>query len=122
MGITGFQRQRRLRAAMVTPPTPTNGLQQTQETPQTQAPEITPSGTPDTTPELPPALRLINGVSVVREIQAIPTVGAKAAAAILKARPEGGYPSLDAVASAVPHIFEPPFTASLEAIAAWGAE
>ena len=70
---------------------------------------------------IPDALKLINGVDVYREIQAIPTIGAGAAKAILAARPEGGYASLEELWEVCPTILKSPYTTDPEQVAAWGA-
>lgn len=69
-----------------------------------------------------PALALINGVDVVRELQVIPTIGAGAARLILSNRPEGGYESLEQVWALCPKIMAPPYTTDSEQVAAWGID
>jgi hypothetical protein len=75
-----------------------------------------------TTASTPAALKLINGVDVVRELQVIPSIGAGAAKAILGARPKGGYESLDQVWELCPKILSSPYTTNPEQVAAWGGE
>lgn len=67
-----------------------------------------------------PALALINGKNVVRDIAIIPTLGQSAVELILARRPITGYPSLDAVWNDCPELLKPPFTADPTAIATWG--
>ena len=67
-----------------------------------------------------PALALINGKSVVRDIAIIPTLGQSAVEMIMERRPAGGYPSLDAVWAACPELLAPPFTADPDVVAHWG--
>ena len=83
-----------------------------------------PASTPAiaSTDAIPEALKLINGVDVYREIQVIPTIGAGAAKAILAARPEGGYSSLEQVWEVCPKVLQSPYTTDPEQVAAWGAE
>jgi hypothetical protein len=69
---------------------------------------------------IPAALKLINGVDVVRELQVIPTIGAGAAKAILAARPDGGYSSLAQVWELCPKILSSPYTTDPEQVATWG--
>lgn len=73
-------------------------------------------------PTIPDALKLINGVDVVRELQVIPTIGAGAAKVILQNRPGGGYSSLAQVWELCPKIMASPYTTDPEQVAAWGAE
>jgi hypothetical protein len=71
---------------------------------------------------IPYALRLINGVDVVREIQVIPTIGAGAAKRLLENRPPGGYQSLDDCWTLNPELLSPPYRTDPDAIAVWGGD
>jgi len=67
-----------------------------------------------------PALALINGSDVVRDISIIPTVGQAAVKVILENRPEGGYTSLDQVWELCPEILAGRIKVDPKAVAAWG--
>ena len=84
-----------------------DGVQERQETAQ----EIS---------SVPAALRIINGVDVVREVQVIPTIGAQAAGVILENRPDGGYESLAQVWELCPEILQGRYKTDPDLIAAWG--
>ena len=86
---------------------PKDGIQERQETPQ----EIS---------SIPAALRIINGVDVVREVQVIPTIGAQAAGVILGNRPEGGYESLAQVWELCPEILQGRYKTDPDLIETWG--
>ncbi|MBD1918862.1 MULTISPECIES: hypothetical protein [Cyanophyceae] len=117
MGITGFQRQRRLLAAQAIATTPATPL------PPGNTPQP-PTGTPVNaiapTPAVPKALVVFNSLGTVREVEIVPTIGKGAAKAILENRPDGGYESLQQVWDLNPKILKPPYTTDPAAIAAWG--
>ena len=73
-----------------------------------------------TSQEISAALRIINGVDVVREVQVIPTIGAQAAGVILGNRPDGGYESLAQVWELCPEILQGRYKTDPDLIAAWG--
>ena len=85
---------------------PQSGIQEKQKT--------------ETTQEISAALRIINGVDVVREVQVIPTIGAQAAAVILGNRPEGGYESLAQVWELCPEILQGRYKTDPDLIETWG--
>ena len=68
----------------------------------------------------PPALALINGKDVVRDVAIIPTMGQAAATRILENRPEGGYTSLDHVWEMNPEVLGGRFKVDTDAVASWG--
>ena len=69
-----------------------------------------------------PALRLINGVDIVRDLSVIPTIGAGAAKRIIANRPPGGYASLSEVWALNPEQLHPPYRIDLTVVATWGGQ
>lgn len=85
------------------------------------APTPTPIPSPPVIPnDVPAALTLINGSNVARDIAIIPTVGQAAARVIIESRPDGGYPSLDAVWETNPGLLEGRFKVDPGIVAQWG--
>jgi hypothetical protein len=81
-----------------------------------------PSSDPDIPldPSIPPALALINGSDVARDVAIIPTIGQGAAKVLIENRPDGGYASLDEAWELNPVLFEGRFKIDTEAVALWG--
>jgi hypothetical protein len=69
-----------------------------------------------------PALALINGKSVVRDIAIIPTLGQAAVELILARRPEGGYESRAQVWELCPEVLGGRMKVDPDVVAAWGSE
>jgi hypothetical protein len=70
----------------------------------------------------PPALRLINGTDVVRDLSVIPTIGAGAAKRLIQNRPFGGYANLSEVWALNPELLIPPYRINLDVVASWGGQ
>lgn len=70
----------------------------------------------------PPALRLINGTDIVRDLSVIPTIGAGAAKRLIQNRPPGGYASLAEVWALNPELLNPPYRIDTTVIAEWGGQ
>jgi hypothetical protein len=67
-----------------------------------------------------PALALINGSNVVRNIEIIPTLGPTAAKLILLRRPEGGYESLAQVWELCPEVLTGRMMTNPSIVENWG--
>lgn len=102
MGLAAFNRRRNLRTAAAISVADSNP----------QPPAETETGTPAY-----PALVLINSAETPEALQPLPRVGDKLAALILKGRPEGGYPSLEALPEAV---WVAPYYCKLVQFQKWG--
>ena len=75
---------------------------------------------PDSPQGIPPALALINGTDVARDVAIIPTVGQGAAKVLIENRPDGGYASLEDAWGANPSLLEGRFKVDPQAVAEWG--
>lgn len=69
-----------------------------------------------------PALALINGSDVARDVAIIPTLGQAAAAIIIDRSPEGGYESLAQVWELCPEVLGGRMKVDPDVVAAWGSE
>jgi hypothetical protein len=67
-----------------------------------------------------PALALINGSNVIRDIAIIPTLGQAAAKLILLRRPEGGYESLAQVWELCPEVLTGRMMTNPSTVENWG--
>ena len=67
-----------------------------------------------------PALALINGSDVARDVAIIPTIGQGAAKVLIENRPEGGYASLEQAWELNPVLFEGRYKIDTDAVAQWG--
>jgi hypothetical protein len=83
-------------------------------------PKAKPPAPPILADGIPPALALINGKDVVRDVAIIPTLGQAAATRILENRPDGGYLSLDHVWEMNPEVLGGRFKVDTDVVAAWG--
>ena len=72
----------------------TERIQRQVKAEQRQVKAETPEETKVAIAQTPPALALINGKDVARDVAIIPTLGQAAAGIILERRPDGGYESL----------------------------
>ena len=72
--------------------------------------------------QVPPALTLINGKDVARDVAIIPTLGQAAAGIILERRPDGGYESLDKVWELCPEVLGGRMKVDPVVVAGWGGE
>ena len=78
--------------------------------------------TPEETKVTPPALALINGKDVARDVAIIPTLGQAAAGIILERRPDGGYESLDQVWDMCPDVLGGRMKVDPVVVAGWGGK
>ena len=90
------------------------------KTPPSVAHALDPVPLTVTTDSNPPALVLINGSDVARDVAIIPTIGQGAAKVLIENRPDGGYASLEQVWELNPVLFEGRFKVDPEAVAQWG--
>ena len=78
--------------------------------------------TPEETKVTPPALALINGKDVARDVAIIPTLGQAAAGIILERRPDGGYESLAQVWELCPEVLGGRMKVDPKVVKEWGGE
>ena len=72
--------------------------------------------------QIPPALALINGKDVARDVAIIPTLGQAAAGIILERRPDGGYESLAQVWELCPEVLGGRMKVDPKVVEEWGSE
>ena len=77
--------------------------------------------TPEET-KTPPALALINGKDVARDVAIIPTLGQVAAGIILERRPDGGYESLSQVWDMCPDVLGGRMKVDPKVVEEWGGK
>jgi len=92
------------------------GIIELSDQPQAVSPAPVPSLT------VPPALALINGNDVARDVAIIPTIGNAAARRIIENRPPGGYTSLEQVWEINPYVLGGRMLVDPEVVAAWGGD
>ena len=78
--------------------------------------------TPEETKVTPPALALINGKDVARDVAIIPTLGQAAAGIILERRPGGGYESLGQVWDLCPEVLGGRMRVDPKVVEKWGGK
>ena len=89
---------------------------------QRQIEAETPEETKVAIAQTPPALALINGKDVARDVAIIPTLGQAAAGIILDARPDGGYESLGQVWDMCPDVLGGRMKVDPVVVAGWGGK
>ena len=89
---------------------------------QRQIEAETPEETKVAIAQTPPALALINGKDVARDVAIIPTLGQAAAGIILERRPDGGYESLAQVWDMCPEVLGGRMKVDPVVVAGWGGE
>jgi DNA uptake protein ComE-like DNA-binding protein len=113
MGLTAFNRARRLAQAS-TAPAPTSTAAPSPE--RSTSPAESPASLGKSASASPRALLIINEGATPEELAILPTIGKGAGKAILEARPPGGYASLGELPE---RIFTSPFNCDLAAITAY---
>ena len=89
---------------------------------QRQVEAETPQETKVAIAQTPPALALINGKDVARDVAIIPTLGQAAAGIILERRPDGGYESLGQVWDMCPEVLGGRMKVDPKVVVKWGGE
>ena len=89
---------------------------------QRQVEAETPEETKVAIAQIPPALALINGKDVARDVAIIPTLGQAAAGIILERRPDGGYESLAQIWELCPEVLGGRMKVDPKVVKEWGDE
>ena len=82
----------------------------------------TPEETKVAIAQTPPALALINGKDVARDVAIIPTLGQVAAGIIIERRPDDGYESLGQVWELCPEVLGGRMKVDPKVVEEWGGE
>ena len=104
-----------------TPTEEPNAKEQTERV-QRQIEAETPEETKVAIAQIPPALALINGNDVARDVAIIPTLGQVAAGIIIERRPDDGYETLGQVWELCPEVLGGRMKVDPVVVAGWGGE